>query len=233
MANAEHTRLRILETASALLQQDGREALTTRAITSALHIQAPTIYRIFGDKQGLLDAVALHGFSTHLASWTGWTPGADPVQSLRAGWDMHIEWGLLNPHVYSIAYGDPRPGISSPAADAIDAILRTQVEEVANEGRLAIPVPDAVNIIRAAGVGVVFTLLAMPPGARDMTLSARGRDSAMTAILTSQPPSDTHSGAAMHLKQQLDHTDAFTPSERALFGDWLDRFARASPTPSP
>lgn len=221
-------RIRILDTAHDLLNAEGRDAVTTRALTSALHIQAPTIYRIFGDKQGLLDQVALHGFSAHLATWTGWTPGADPIDSLRQGWDMHIDWGLLHPQVYSIAYGEPRMGTSSLAADAIDAILRTQIEVAAKDGLLAIPVSDAVNMIRATGVGVVFTLLAMPDDSRDMTLSTRAREATMTAILArpANRDRDDRDGAAMQLRHQLENTTALTANERALFGDWLDRLAK-------
>jgi AcrR family transcriptional regulator len=219
-------RIRILDAAYDLLNAEGRDAVTTRALTSALHIQAPTIYRIFGDKQGLLDQVALHGFSAHLATWTGWTPGADPIDSLRQGWDMHIDWGLLHPQVYSIAYGEHRTGTSSPAAAAIDAILRTQFEEAAKDGMLALPVTDAVNMIRATGVGVVFTLLAMPGDARDMTLSTRAREATLAAILAKPVKRQERDGAAMQLRQQLDATSALSVNERALMGDWLDRLAK-------
>ncbi|MGW8430604.1 TetR/AcrR family transcriptional regulator [Curtobacterium citreum] len=226
MTRSEDMRVRILDTAHDLLNAEGRDAVTTRAITSALHIQAPTIYRIFGDKQGLLDQVALHGFAAHLATWTGWTPGADPIDSLRQGWDMHIDWGLRHPQVYSIAYGDPRDGTSSPAADAIDAILREQLVEAAKTGRLAVPVADAVDVIRAAGVGVVFTLLARPAESRDMSLSARSRDAALNAVLAVPAAPVTRTGAVMQIRHQLEHTGALTPNERALFSDWLDRVAR-------
>jgi AcrR family transcriptional regulator len=226
VSRSEEMRIRILDAAHDLLNGEGRDAVTTRALTSALHIQAPTIYRIFGDKQGLLDQVALHGFSAHLSTWTGWTPGTDPINSLRQGWDMHIDWGLLHPQVYSIAYGEPRTGTSSPAADAIDAILRTQIEEAAKEGLLAVPVDDAVNMIRATGVGVVFTLLAMPDDSRDMSLSTRAREATLTAILAQPVGHGDRHGAAMQLKQQLEGTSALTEHERALFGDWLDRLAK-------
>jgi AcrR family transcriptional regulator len=226
LTRSEEMRVRILDTAHDLLNAEGRDAVTTRALTSALRIQAPTIYRIFGDKQGLLDQVALHGFSAHLATWTGWTPGADPIDSLRQGWDMHIDWGLLHPEVYSIAYGGPRTGSSSPAADAIDAILRTQFEVAAKDGLLAVPVADAVHMIRATGVGVVFTLLAMPDGSRDMTLSTRAREAMLTAILAEPVDGDDRDGAAMRLRHRLEDTTALTANERALFGDWLDRLVR-------
>lgn len=229
MTRSEEMRIRILDTAHELLNTDGRDAVTTRAITSALHIQAPTIYRIFGDKQGLFDQVALHGFSAHLATWTGWTPGTDPVDSLRQGWDMHVDWGLRHPQVYSIAYGEPRVGSSSPAADAIDAILRTQIEEAAAVGVLAVPVEVAVSMIRAAGVGVVFTLLAMSAERRDRTLSHRIRESTFAGVFAQGMPALDHGGAAMQLRQQLAGATVLSANERALLGDWLDRLAAPLP----
>ena len=65
---ASITRERIVEAAAALLAQGGREAVSTRAVSAAAGVQAPTIYRIFGDKQGLLDAVASRGFAEYVRS---------------------------------------------------------------------------------------------------------------------------------------------------------------------
>jgi AcrR family transcriptional regulator len=52
------TRDRIVDVAADLLRAEGRTAVTTRAVAEAAGVQAPTIYRLFGDKEGLLDAVA-------------------------------------------------------------------------------------------------------------------------------------------------------------------------------
>ncbi len=52
------TRDRIVDVAADLLRASGRAAVTTRAVSEAAGVQAPTIYRLFGDKEGLLDAVA-------------------------------------------------------------------------------------------------------------------------------------------------------------------------------
>ena len=60
------TRERIVEAAAQLLATGGREAVSTRAVSAAAGVQAPTIYRLFGDKQGLLDAVASRGFADYL-----------------------------------------------------------------------------------------------------------------------------------------------------------------------
>lgn len=221
-------RQRILDAALPLLSEGGREALSTRAVTTAAGIQAPTLYRIFGDKQGLLDALALHGFQAHLAGWQGWQPGADPVATLRQGWDMHIAWGVANPYLYSIAYGDARPGTTTAASDAIDAILRTLVEQAAAAGLVTVPVEQAVSMLRAVGTGVVFTLIAMPEDSRDASLVERGREAALATFLApaATGPARTGAAAAVHLKAELAHSEALTVNEKALLGDWLDRLAK-------
>src|SRR3954451_12093730 len=109
-------RERIVQGAAALLAEGGRDAVTTRAVASAAGVQAPTIYRLFGDKSGLLDAVAEHGFAAYLGEKGVPEPDADPVDDLRTGWDMHVGFGLANPALYALMYGDPRPGESWAAA---------------------------------------------------------------------------------------------------------------------
>src|ERR1039457_6104597 len=106
---ADSTRERIVAAAAAgLLTEGGREAVSTRAVSAAAGVQAPAIYRLFGDKQGLLDAVATHGFAAYLNDKTDVKASDDPVEDLRAGWDLHIGFGLANPALYSLMYGEPR-----------------------------------------------------------------------------------------------------------------------------
>lgn len=61
-------RQRVIEAAADLLAREGRDAVTTRAVAVAAGLQPPAIYRLFGDKDGLLEAVAEHGFATFLAA---------------------------------------------------------------------------------------------------------------------------------------------------------------------
>src|ERR1700677_3669653 len=51
------TRENLVEVAARLLREQGAAAVTTRAVALAAGVQAPAIYRLFGDKDGLLDAV--------------------------------------------------------------------------------------------------------------------------------------------------------------------------------
>ncbi len=68
---------RILDAAVLLIEEDGVEAVTTRAIAEAAGVTAPSIYRFFADREQVLDALIelhLERLSTFLAEneadWT-------------------------------------------------------------------------------------------------------------------------------------------------------------------
>ena len=48
-------RERIVQAALALLESGGVDAVSTRAVSAAAGVQVPTLYRQFGDMQGLLE----------------------------------------------------------------------------------------------------------------------------------------------------------------------------------
>ena len=223
------TRERIVEAAAELLATGGREAVSTRAVSAAAGVQAPTIYRLFGDKQGLLDAVAGHGIAEYLHSKIVHDP--DPVADLRRGWDLHVGFGLANPAFYALMYGDPHPGDPSPAAQAALRILRGHVRRIAEVGRLRVPEEHAVQLVQASGTGTVLTLLATPQDRRDPTLSAMAREACIAAIttdttVTAEPGA---ASAAVALSAALDGVTTLTASELGLLRDWLTRIAAYRP----
>src|SRR5699024_5718961 len=162
VATTDATRERILAAAVKLLSEGGREAVSTRAVSAAAGIQAPTIYRLFGDKQGLLDAVAVHGFTAYLESKTAQEPSDDPVEDLRAGWDVHLNFGLDNPELYALMYSELRPGVNPPAAAGATDILAGLIHRIAKAGRLRISEARAVQLVNATGRGTTFAFIAMP-----------------------------------------------------------------------
>src|SRR5580698_6011014 len=96
----DRTRAQLVEVAANLLASQGPDAVTTRSVALAVGVQAPTIYRLFGDKSGLLDDGVEHGFATYLTNKppVGTDADADdPIAALRAGWDLHVGFGLANP----------------------------------------------------------------------------------------------------------------------------------------
>ncbi|MEV0566695.1 TetR/AcrR family transcriptional regulator [Dactylosporangium sp. NPDC050588] len=223
------TREKIVEAAATLLNEGGREAISTRAVSAAAGVQAPTIYRLFGDKQGLLDAVASHGFVSYLGGKMGLPETGDPVEDLRRGWDLHVAFGLEHPAVYTLIYGEPRPGVESPAARAAAEVLAGQVKRIAAAGRLRVSEERAAHLIHAAGCGMTLTLIALPPQARDPALSVLARESIIAAVTASRAGDGdgdaSLAGAAGALRAALPGVTALTGAERALLDEWLTRLA--------
>jgi AcrR family transcriptional regulator len=226
---AADTRGRILEAAAALLVAEGRDGLSTRAVSAAAGVQPPALYRLFGDKDGLLDAVAAYGFDEYLASKRALGSTGDAVEDLRRGWDLHVEFGLARPEFYVLMYGDARPGRTSPAAREAEAMLHGIVSRVAEAGRLRVSVDRAARLVHATGMGVVLALIATPEAERDPELSATARETVLARILTetAEPPGSSLPERAIALRSGLGEASALTEAERVLLAEWLDRIADA------
>jgi AcrR family transcriptional regulator len=224
-------RVRLVDVAARLLETQGLDAVTTRAVALAAGVQAPMIYRLFGDKNGLLDAVAEHGFATYLAQKPPVESHEDPVAGLRAGWDLHIGFGLANPALFRLMHTAPPTSDGQAAAESGVQVLRQRVSRVARAGRLRVPEHRAVQLIRAAGTGVVFTLIDQPSDARDEQLAELAWKAVCESILTDTQDVGAASPitAAVALRAALPALDVLSPHERALLGDWLDRVTDSDP----
>ena len=224
---APESRARILDAASKLIASGGIGALTTRAVAAAASMHAPAVYRLFGDKRGLLDAVAERGLAAFIAEKVSAVPHLDPVQDLRDAWDAYVAFGLANPAVFAIMNEIGSSTSPSAAALAGIAVLRKRVERIALAGRLRMPEDRAVALIHAAGVGTVATLLASPAEARDQQLSAMAREAILASILGGgSPESENHAGTlAIGLRAHIGSSKVLTPGEQLLLRELLDRLA--------
>jgi AcrR family transcriptional regulator len=240
MATAEKaptTRDRVLRAAADLLTRGGRDAVSTRAVSAAAGVQAPTLYRLFGDKDGLLDAVAAHGFEQYLAGKHGLGETGDPVDDLRRGWDLHVQFGLTHPAFYVLMYGDAPSGGASPAAREAAGVLHRMVSRVAAAGRLRMSVERAAQLVHSSSMGLVLSLIATPPPERDMELLTIARENVLHSITVDGTTGDAPAvigvagrAAALRAALREEPTGALTGAEQGLLGEWLDRIADA---PSP
>jgi AcrR family transcriptional regulator len=226
---SDETRAHIVATAARLLASGDRDAVSTRAVAAAAGTQAPAIYRLFGDKDGLLDAVAEYGFASYLEEKMhdkqARPTAGDPIADLRAGWDLNVGFGPANPALYSLMFGDPKPGRKPPAAAAAFEVLRERVNAIAAAGRLTVSERLAADLVHAAGCGTVFTLLVIPEERRDMRLSVMTREAVIAAITSEAPAVGTPgpAAAAIALRAALPAATVLTEGERHVLGEWLDR----------
>lgn len=219
------TRVRIIAAAAKLIAEGGSEAVTTRAVAVAASVQAPTIYRLFGDKRGLLDAVSEEVFAAYVAGKAEREPSADPVEDLKQGWDTHIGFGLANPAVFVLTttgYPEPLPR----AAAAGMAVLRERVHRVARTGQLQVSEERAVTLIHAAGTGTVLALLEKAPDDRHDLAEAAWRMLSDAIIGPNKVSTDKNASAkATALRAHLDDMPMLTPGERLLLSELLQRIS--------
>jgi AcrR family transcriptional regulator len=229
---AEHPALRerILDAAHRLITTGGKDAATTRAVAAAASVQAPTIYRLFGDKDGLIDATAQYAMAKYVAAKRAKPPHRDPIQDLRIGWDEHVAFGLSQPGLFAIISGDVRFE-TSPAAKAGAGVLRKRMRRLAEHGLLRVSEERAVALLQATGVGVIKRLLEQPESERDLSLSQLAREAVIAAISGKNraPASTGVVGAALALKARLGSVDVLTAGERLLLEELLARIAERTP----
>lgn len=226
------TRSTIIAVAAQLLRDQGAAAVTTRAVAGAAGVQAPTIYRLFGDKDGLLEAVAEHTMATWVsvkadAVTAASAAGVEPLDDLRAGWQLQIDFGMANPAIFRLL-SEPDRVLQSPAIRTGRQVLESRIHRLALTGRLQVSEQRAVGLIQAAGTGTVQTLLATPPARRDPGLPDAMFDAVLQQILTdTEARSDTVSlTAAVALRAVAAQLDVLTDAERRLLTEWLDRAIR-------
>jgi len=219
-------RQRVIEAAIDLLTREGRDAVTTRRVAVAAGLQPPAIYRLFGDKEGLLDAVAEHGFAAFLAAKHVDREPEDPIDDLRAGWDLAVEFGLANPALYTLMYSEPARAASAAFKSGTE-ILMGRIRRLAVGGWLRVDEELAAMIIRATAHGAVLTWLSLPEDRRDPALLAVLRESMVTAVTSEQPAvcEPGPAGAARALRAALPARTTLSAAEQRLLGEWLDRLA--------
>nr|BFD87927.1 hypothetical protein StreXyl84_73280 [Streptomyces sp. Xyl84] len=186
-------RRRIVEAAAGLLVSEGLDATSTRAVAARASVAPPTIFRLFGDKDALLEAVSEYGFETYLRAKAGLPESDDPVDDLRAAWDLHVRFGLSRPAYYTLVYGQARAGRVPRAGQKAVAELQRMVTRVAAAGRLRMSIERAAALVHAAGVGTILTLIGAPPEQRDLRTADAAREMVLAAIST---PAATASPAA-------------------------------------
>ncbi|MEW9554882.1 TetR/AcrR family transcriptional regulator [Nonomuraea sp. NPDC050783] len=231
MAETDPLRAAMIEAAERQLASSSDHEVATRAICEAVGVSQPVLYRLFGDKRGLLDAVADHGYERYAALKAAQERTDDPVADLYAGWDGHMAFARANPALYQLMF-TPRPWSRSTARDRVMDLLVAALTRCAAAGALKVEPHTAARLILSANVGTALDHIARPDLFDDPALSHRLRDAVFSHVLeASSVPDDADPlyAAALRLHAQLDlagGTEALEPVEIALLRRWLERITQ-------
>jgi AcrR family transcriptional regulator len=223
-------REKILEAAAKLLAEAPAADVSTRAVCEAAGVGAPMLYRLFGDKAGLLAAVVDRGFEQYLASKRAARPGEDPVADLKNGWDNHMRFALEHPNHYRLMYS---PELTVPPAAAREAhdLLHAILERCATAGRLSVPPALATQMIMSANVGAALSMLTRAEQYPDPGFSARLRDAVIDSLTRAAEPVGQDgvpvAAATLAARLRAEPPKTFTSAESGLLGQWLDTLAES------
>jgi len=220
------TRSQIIEATAALVAQSPNGDVSTRAVCEAAGVQQPVLYRLFGDKDGLLAATVDYVWDQYLGSKRAAEKSEDPLRDLRAGWDSHTAFALEHPNAYKLMFAPALRSMPEAAEEAL-RLLREVLERLAVQGRLRVTPEVAARMVMTANTGVALALITRPTLYPDTGLSTQVRDAIHQAILvgpaTGTTAHDLRATAATTLLSALDELaqQTFTPAEAALLGQWL------------
>ncbi|MEV4350898.1 TetR/AcrR family transcriptional regulator [Actinoplanes sp. NPDC049596] len=201
--------------------------IATRAVCEEVGVTQPVLYRLFGDKRGLLDAVADAGFERYARRKAALEITDDPVADMYVGWDDHMTFAAENPALYQLMFA-PRAGAASSAHRRILELLEATLVRTAAAGALTTTPELAAQLILPANIGVALSRIAQPSLFDDPGLSHRARDAVFAAVLTEAPKTqgpDPVRALARQLRSQLSltGTEKLEPAETALLDRWLER----------
>ncbi|MET7480882.1 TetR/AcrR family transcriptional regulator [Streptomyces sp. NPDC005648] len=206
-------REKILEAATELLARSSAADVSTRAVCEAAGVGAPMLYRLFGDKAGLLAAVVDRGFETYLASKRAARPSGDPVADLVTGWDNHLRFAREHPNHYRLMYS-PELTVPPAAAREAHALLHEVLERCAAAGRLTVPPALATQIVMSANVGAALSMLTRPEQYPDPRFAERLRDAVLGSVTrpAAEEPDDRDSRSGRDPPRAPLPTDAASTS---------------------
>lgn len=204
--------------------------IATRAVCEEVGVTQPVLYRVFGDKRGLLDALAERGLERYAAQKAALAVTGDPVAHLHAGWADHMAFAAGHPALYRLMFA-PRPWSAPAAREGVLELLRQALRRAAAAGVLRLDVGTAATVILSANVGLALNRIAQPDVFGDPALSDAMRDVVFRSVLVDAPPVPEPgplAAAATRLDAQLGldpGAAALRPEESALLRVWLARLA--------
>lgn len=156
-AELQQTRAHLTATATALVDQRGRDACSLRAVAAAAGMSRSTPYTYFDDKEALLDAVrvaAVHQLAD--ACEAALAGGADVAARLRAVGRAYVGFALGHPALYDLIFEPVAPSEAQQAAAArYRDLAGAPLREAAAQGITAMDPDRLAHVLWAATHGLL------------------------------------------------------------------------------
>jgi len=138
----------IKRTARELMQQNGTDGLSIRAIARELDMTAPALYYYFENMDALITALIVDGFNAiadAMEQARDTHADAHPVEQLMEILLGYRQWAITNRADFQLLYGNPIPKYHAPREITVPAVIRgfvviiSAIQAVLDTGEVAIP----------------------------------------------------------------------------------------------
>lgn len=93
----------LLDAALEILEEDGADAMTVRAVAARAEVAPMGVYSKFGGKTGLIEAIFVRGFTELLAS-INTASGPNAIERIRTGCQAYRLFAIAHPHLYQLMF---------------------------------------------------------------------------------------------------------------------------------
>lgn len=132
----EATKAEILDAAWELVRAEGLAALSLRDLATRVGMRPPSLYSYFDSKHAIYDAMFLQGNRELLARYEAMPEGDDPVEDLREGARLFVQFGVEDPARAQLLFMRTIPGFEPSAAtyDVAKRIVELGKDRMARAG---------------------------------------------------------------------------------------------------
>ena len=93
----------LIDAALEILEEDGADAMTVRAVAARAEVAPMGVYSRFGGKTGLIEAIFVRGFNDLLAA-INTASGPNAIERIRAGCQAYRVFAIAHPHLYQLMF---------------------------------------------------------------------------------------------------------------------------------
>ena len=157
------TRDEILDAATAMMREEGLGGLSLRGLARVVGMEPQSLYTYFPSKHAIYDALFARGNAELLALRDRVSEPADPVEAMRKGAKLYVEFCVEDPVRYQLLFQRTIPGFE-PSAESFELAkqnLEWARRHVADIGGV---IPRDLDLWTALLAGLLSQQFANDPG---------------------------------------------------------------------
>lgn len=159
----------ILETARAIMREEGVAALSMQELARRLDMRAPSLYHYFSGKMDIYDTLFRMGFTLFAEQMLTSAEAAPTWQEmLRRTFEAYMSFAMQNPDLYQLCFERPVPGFvpSEESLQVSFGLLQSSYERAAHVHELIdtdLPPQQVVDLLIAMMHGLTALHMANEP----------------------------------------------------------------------